>query len=89
MPLMKVYSKTEHTYITKHVNIDPRHVTVFLDKHDDATSIFCIYCSKKLMDAQYRIAQISPGMPPEEINYLKVKCANPSCKTFFWFIGVA
>lgn len=88
MPELRVWSENDNRYITKYINVDPRNITVFLEKYTDPTSIFCMHCGNKLFDAQYRITNIVPGSAPVEINYIKLLCKHPNCKTFYWFVGV-
>lgn len=83
---VKAYISKDGTYITKNVNFKKRNAVVFLEKADDETAIHCMYCKKKLFKTKYRIYQVVPGTPPNEMTYIRIKCPNSMCNSDWWFI---
>lgn len=86
---MKIKSWINHekTAITKHINLKDRHVTAYLQKNTEPTSIHCMFCKKRLFDTQMHLYQIEPGSPPDEIMYIKVRCPNLQCNTYWYFVS--
>lgn len=82
------YSVVEDAFITKFTNVKPRNMTVYISDEGQPTSIFCMYCKKKLFDCQHQLIQLIPGSPPIELKHIRLKCGNPGCNTFYYFVSV-
>lgn len=74
-------SPTKKQYQQQH-EIKERHVTLFLKKTDEETSIFCIYCRRKLLKTKYKVVTILPGKAIFSTP-IEVKCSNKNCNTYY------
>lgn len=77
----------EKTFIKKYANDRKRHVTVFLEREGVPTGFHCVYCKKKLMEHQQNVCMLAPGLPPDEVKHIEIKCPNPNCKTYYYFVS--